>query len=307
MEYKQIKVNCGIEDLDQVCAVMCMVDNGLMIEDYSDADENLKTVYGDLLDESILNADKTRADVSIFIPLERSPYETEQFLRERFAFLNISVEMTVTGVADEDWATSWKKYYKPTPIGEKIVVVPAWEKYDAKPGQIIVNMDPGMAFGTGSHETTRLVGTLIEKYLKSGDRVLDVGTGSGILAIISSKLGASSVDAYDIDPVAVKVANENIKDNGLTNIHCEVSDLLKNVPTDSKYQLISANIVADIIIRMSPELENYADDGCIFIASGIINSRADEVISAMAKTPFELVEILDEKDWVAIAFVKKGN
>ncbi len=304
MEYKQIKVNCAIEDLEQVCAVMCMVDNGLMIEDYSDADENLKSVYGDLLDESILNADKTRADVSIFIPLERSPSETEQFLKERFSFLNIPIKMTVTGVADEDWATSWKKYYKPTPIGEKIVVVPAWEKYDAQPGQVIVNMDPGMAFGTGAHETTRLVGTLIEKYLQEGDKVLDVGTGSGILAIISSKLGASSVFACDIDPVAVKVAKENIKDNGLTNITCIASDLLKSVP-DEKYHLISANIVADIIIRMSPELEKYADDGCVFIASGIINSRADEVIAAMSKTPFELVQVLEEKDWVAIAFVKK--
>ncbi len=305
MEYKQIKVNCSIEDLEQVCAVMSMVDNGLMIEDYSDADENLRTVYGDLLDESILNADKTRADVSVFIPLERSPSETEQFLHERFSCLDIPVKMTVIGVADEDWASSWKKYYKPTPIGEKIVIVPAWEKYDAKPNEVIVRMDPGMAFGTGSHETTRLVGTLIEKYLKKGDRALDVGTGSGILAIISSLLGASSVDAYDIDPVAVKVANENIKDNGVTNVACEVSDLLKSVKKDNKYDLISANIVADIIIRMSPELADYADDGCIFIASGIINSRADEVIEAMSETPFELIETLEEKDWVALAFRKK--
>ncbi len=307
MEYKQIKVNCSVSDLEQVCAVMSMVDNGLMIEDYSDADENLKSVYGDLLDERILNADKTRADVSVFIPLERSPIEAEQFLKERFTALNISTKITVIGVADEDWASSWKKYYKPTPIGEKIVVVPAWEKYSAKPDEVIVRMDPGMAFGTGSHETTRLVGTLIEKYLKKGDKVLDVGTGSGILAIISSLLGAHTVDAYDIDPVAVKVAKENIKDNNVTNVTCEVSDLLKSVKKDSKYDLISANIVADIIIRMSPELADYADDGCIFIASGIINTRCDEVIEAMSKTPFELIEVLDEKDWVAIAFVKKKS
>ncbi len=305
MEYKQIKVNCSIDDLEQVCAVMSMVDNGLMIEDYSDADENLKTVYGDLLDESILNADKTRADVSVFIPLQRSPSEAEQFLKERFSYLNIAFNMTVIGVADEDWASSWKKYYKPTPIGEHIMVVPAWEEYEPKPDQIIVRMDPGMAFGTGSHETTRLVGTLIEKHLNKGDKVLDVGTGSGILAIIASLLGASSVDAYDIDPVAVKVANENIKDNGITNITCEVSDLLKSVRADSKYKLISANIVADIIIRMSPDLAQFADDGCIFIASGIINSRADEVIEAMKKTPFELIETLEEKDWVALAFIKR--
>ncbi len=305
MEYKQIKVNCSIDDLEQVCAVMSMVDNGLMIEDYSDADENLKTVYGDLLDESILNADKTRADVSVFIPLQRSPSEAEQFLKERFSYLNIAFNMTVIGVADEDWASSWKKYYKPTPIGEHIMVVPAWEEYEPKPDQIIVRMDPGMAFGTGSHETTRLVGTLIEKHLNKGDKVLDVGTGSGILAIIASLLGASSVDAYDIDPVAVKVANENIKDNGITNITCEVSDLLKSVRADSKYKLISANIVADIIIRMSPDLAQFADDSCIFIASGIINSRADEVIEAMKKTPFELVQTLEEKDWVALAFIKR--
>ncbi len=305
MEYKQIKATCKIEYLDEVCAIMSMVDNGLMIEDYSDADENLKTVYGDLLDEKLLNADRTIGCVSVFIPDERNPDEALRFIKDRFSVLGIPADITVDGVADEDWASSWKKYYKPTPIGEHIVVVPAWEKYDKKPDELIVKMDPGMAFGTGSHETTRLVGAFIEKYLKRGDMVLDVGTGSGILAIIASLLGAKQVDAYDIDPVAVKVARENIKDNGRDNITCEVSDLLKDVDKAKKYELISANIVADIIIRMSGELSEYASDGCIFLASGIINSRADEVIEAMNKTPFKLIDKGEDKDWVCLAFVKE--
>lgn len=304
MEYKQIKATCSVDALEQVCAVMSMVDNGLMIEDYSDADENLKTVYGDLLDEKILNADKTVASVSVFIPDERNPAEALSYIKDRLAFIGIEAQITVIGVADEDWASSWKKYYKPTPIGEHIVIVPAWEKYDKKQDEIIVKMDPGMAFGTGSHETTRLVGACIEKYLSKGDLVLDVGTGSGVLAIIASLLGASHVDAYDIDPVAVRVAKENIKDNECGNIHCEVSDLLKSVDKMKKYNLISANIVADIIIRMSSELAEYAADGCIFLASGIINSRENEVIDAMAKTPFKLLSKSEDKDWVCLAFVK---
>ncbi len=304
MEYKQIKATCGVDVLEQVCAVMSMVDNGLMIEDYSDADENLKTVYGDLLDEKILNADKTIASVSVFIPDERNPAEALSYIKDRLAHLGINADITVNGVADEDWASSWKKYYKPTPIGEHIVIVPAWEKYESKPNDIIVKMDPGMAFGTGSHETTRLVGACIEKYLHKGDLVLDVGTGSGVLAIIASLLGASHVDAYDIDPVAVRVANENIKDNECDNIYCEVSDLLKSVDKSKKYNLISANIVADIIIRMSSELAEYAADGCIFLASGIINSRENEVLEAMEKTPFRFLSKIEDKDWVCLAFVK---
>lgn len=301
MEYKQIRVVCHIDDLEQVCAVMSMVDNGLMIEDYSDIDENLKTMYGDLIDEQILNADKTKAAVSIFIPDERNPAEALSHLKTRFSELEIQTSVQVIGVKEEDWAGSWKKYYKPLRIGERLVVVPAWEKYDEKPGDLILKMDPGMAFGTGTHETTRLVAMLIEKYVKQDDVCLDLGTGSGILAIAASKLGAKSVNAYDIDPVAVRVAGENVRDNGIENIVCGKSDLFCGVE-EKTYDLICANIVADIIIRMLPDVKKYLKSGGILITSGIIDERADEVLKASEATPLVHLETREEKNWCAMVF-----
>ncbi len=301
MEYKQIRVVCSTVDLDEICAVMSMVDNGLMIEDYSDIDENLKSMYGDLIDEQILNADKTKAAVSIFIPDEKNPAEAISHLKTRFEELSLKTDISVIGVKEEDWAGSWKKYYKPLRIGEKLVVVPAWEKYDAKEGDLILKMDPGMAFGTGTHETTRLVAMLIEKYVKKDDVCLDLGTGSGILAIAASKLGAKSVNAYDIDPVAVRVANENVNDNGITNIVCGKSDLFAGVE-EKTYDLICANIVADIIIRMLPDVKKYLRPGGILITSGIIDERAEEVLKAAEATELVYVETKEEKNWCAIVF-----
>ena len=302
-EWTQIKVKVKLERLDEAVAIMNMVSNYLQIEDYSDID--LKTCYGDLIDEAILNADKTVAYVSVYLPIDGGVADTLVFLRERFSALNPEAEITVSGVNEEDWANSWKAYYKPIKIGERIVIVPAWEKYSEQPGEIVVRMDPGMAFGTGTHETTRLVIKLLEKYIKSGMRVADVGCGSGILAICASKLGAGECKAYDIDPVAVKVANENIKDSGLTNVTCEVSDLLKQV--DKKggaYDVICANIVADIIIRMMPDVGVLMDENSVILASGIIVERSEDVINGFDQHGFKVVERIDENGWCALAVQK---
>jgi ribosomal protein L11 methyltransferase len=166
-------------------------------------------------------------------------------------------------------------------------------------------MDPGMAFGAGTHETTRLCAALVEKHLKEGEKVLDVGTGSGILAILASKLGASSVDAYDIDPVAVRVANENIKDSGLTNVTCEVSDLLRDVDRAYPYDLITANIVADIIIRMSPDVGALMHEGTVLLVSGIILERSGDVVEALEKNGLKVVDRAVDNDWCAMAVMKK--
>ena len=303
-EWTQIKVKVSLDALDDTIAVMNMVSNYLQIEDYSDID--LKTCYGDLIDEAILNADKTVAYVSVYQSADGGVADTLVFLRERFDTLGIKAEISVSGVNEEDWANSWKAYYKPIKIGEKIVIVPAWEKYSASPEEIVVRMDPGMAFGTGTHETTRLVIKLLEKYVKNGARVADVGCGSGILAICASKLGAGECKAYDIDPVAVKVANENIKDSGLTNVTCEVSDLLKQVDrSGGAYDVICANIVADIIIRMMPDVGALMDENSVILASGIIVERSEDVISGFEQHGFKIVERIDENGWCALAVMKK--
>jgi ribosomal protein L11 methyltransferase len=166
-------------------------------------------------------------------------------------------------------------------------------------------MDPGMAFGTGTHETTRLVIRLMQDEPLEGKRVLDVGTGSGILSICASKLGAKSCNAYDIDPVAVKVANENIKDSGLTNVTCEISDLLRQVDKSEPYDVICANIVADIIIRMMPDVGAFMNESSVILASGIIIERSQDVISAFDEHGFKVVERIDENGWCALAVMKK--
>lgn len=302
-EWTRIKVTVAREALDTLTAIMSMIDLNLMIEDYSDID--LKTCYGDLIDESILNADKTVASVSVFLPMEKSVSDAVAFIRERAADDRIDIKMDIDGVNEEDWANSWKAYYKPVHIGKKMVIVPMWETYHPAPGEIIVKMDPGMAFGTGTHETTRLVVGLLEQYVKPGCRVLDVGTGSGILAICAAKLGAGECRAYDIDPVAVRVARENIKDNDCDHITCDTSDLLAGVDLSAgAYDLVCANIVADIIIRMAPDVGKYMKPDAVLLASGIITERADEVITAVEKHGLHVKERLNDNGWCALVIEK---
>ena len=287
---------------EQVCAVMSMLDNGLMIEDYSDF--SLNGMYGELVDDEILNVDKDTVKVSIFVPEEKNVFEYRSFVQERLGFLGIDYELTLDGVAEDDWADSWKQYYKPIPFG-KITVVPAWESYEPKDGEVIIRMDPGMAFGTGTHETTRLVIRMMQDESLNGKRVLDVGTGSGILSIAASKLGAAWCNAYDIDPVAVKVARENAKDGGCDNVTVEQSDLLADVDlSGGRYDFCVANIVSDIIIRMMPELSTYVKDEAPVILSGIIESRADEVRTSVTENGYKIVRELYENDWVGMLIVR---
>ena len=301
--WTRLTVKARTEDLDAVTAVMSMLDNGLMIEDYSDF--SLNGMYGELVDESILRADRESVRVSIFVPEEKNIFEYQAFIKERFSALNIEHEIFCEGLNEDDWADSWKQYYKPVPLG-RVTVVPAWEKYEARDGEVIIRMDPGMAFGTGTHETTRLVILLMQEEELSGKRVLDVGTGSGILSICASKLGAKTCNAYDIDPVAVKVARDNAESDGCTNITVGVSDLLRDVDiSEGKYDVCVANIVSDIIIRMMPDLKNYVKEGAPVILSGIINSRADEVRECVLGEGYEIVRELYENDWVSM-LIKRG-
>ena len=293
------------EDLDGISAVMSMLDNGLMIEDYSDFSPN--GMYGDLVDESILNADRSTVRVSIFVPEEKNLYEYSSFLTERFLSLGIEASLSTEGMCEEDWAESWKQYYHPIPLG-RVTIVPAWQSYDASADEIIIKMDPGMAFGTGTHETTRLVMRIMQDEIKGGERVLDVGTGSGILSICASKLGARSCNAYDIDPVAVKVAKENAEADGCANITVGVSDLLRGVDLKGgKYDFCVANIVADIIIRMMPDISDYITETAPLILSGIIAPRADEVRECIEKCGFTVVREERENDWLAIMVRKTSG
>ena len=296
--WTKLTVTTDLKRSDGVIAVMSMLDNGLMIEDYSDF--SLNGMYGDLADESILNADKNTVKVSLFVPEEKNLSEYRMFIEARLGSLGLPYSIDCENMKEDDWAESWKQYYKPIKLG-KVTIVPAWENYDAEKGEVIIKMDPGMAFGTGTHETTRLVMRIMQDEISGGERVLDVGTGSGILSICASKLGARSCNAYDIDPVAVKIAEENARLGGCENITVGVSDLLRGVDTSGgKYDFCVANIVSDIIIRMMPDIGKYLRDGAPLILSGIIEPRADEVRECVKKHGFSIVREEKENDWVAI-------
>lgn len=302
MNWTQIKTTCKSDDLDKVTAIMGMIDSRLMIEDYSDIDTGLDTIYGTLIDEQILNADKTHSAVSLYIEGDKSPVDAKAFILDRLRDTGIDASVEIISVGDEDWENSWKKYYKPFTIGKHIAIVPAWEHYDPKPDDVVITMDPGLAFGAGTHESTRLCTTLIEDNLKPGMKVLDVGTGSGILAICAAKLGAASVDACDIDPIAVRVAKENCTANGTPDINCFESDLLASA--SGVYDLISANIVADIIIRMAPDLERVTHFGSLVVVSGVIDEYAKDVIDKMDECGFGIADVRSDNGWKGLLFTR---
>ena len=308
MTWSQIKVTCKVQNLETVKAIMTAIDVSIMVEDYSDIETGLKTVYGDLIDESILNSDKSVASCSVYVSEDQNIAEHISFIQTQLESNKIEAKIEVLGTNEEEWSTAWGKYYKPTPIGHRMVVVPSWEEYEAKEGEIIIDMEPGMAFGTGTHETTRLCAELLEENIKSGDYLLDVGSGSGILAICASKLGAAKCAACDIDPVAVRTEVENAERNDCHNIDCYVSDLLSDVKLiDGKlFDVVTANIVADIIIRMAPDIGKFIREGGYLIASGIIEEREAEVDAVVTKCGFEKVGAKHEKGWCAELFVRKS-
>ena len=296
----QIKASAENKYLDDICAVMSMIDAALMIEDYSDVVKDLDGVYGDLIDEELLSRDRTTVSVSVFIPEIKNPAESEGFIKERFAALAVPATVEVIGVHESDWADSWKQYYKPIKTGKKIVIVPVWEEYTPAEGELTVLMDPGMAFGTGTHETTRLCATLLEKHQKEGDKMLDVGCGSGILAICASKLGAGECYACDIDENAVRVAQENTRLNETANVKVGVSDLLKQAEkAEGGYDICCANIVADIIIRLAPDIGSFIAPKGKIIVSGIITERAEETLEALAAHGWTLIDSMRENGWFA--------
>ena len=217
-----------------------------------------------------------------------------------------SLRLVIALRDEEDWANNWKLYYKPMEIGEKILVCPSWEKADAK-GRLVLSIDPGMAFGTGSHHTTRMCLEYLEKLVKGNETALDLGCGSGILSIAAILLGAKEATGVDVDPIAEKIARENAMLNGIYNDRYKVfagnilsDEELKKRLLTKKYDIITANIVADVIIALLPLVkELLAPDG-VFISSGIIDERYDEVLAALEKNGFIILDTKASEDWRAI-------
>lgn len=209
-------------------------------------------------------------------------------------------------VADEDWSETWKEFFHTEKVGARTVIKPTWEDYEAKAAEIVVELDPGAAFGTGQHATTALCIRALEDLVRPGMTVFDVGTGSGVLSIVAAKLGAARVEAVDFDPVAVRIAEENVRQNAAAGIvRTGQSDLLKSV--EGKADLIIANIIADIIVRLFGEVDGSLAPGGAMLLSGIIEDRLHDVLEAAARHGFAVEKVEQEKGWAAVIVKKDGD
>ncbi len=300
--WTEIKITVDVENVDEAGAVASMtVPYGIYIEDYSDLEEKaLEIAKIDLIDEELLKKDRTKGIVHIYISPEENPQEAVSFIENQLNTNGIKFEIDLGNCAREDWENNWKQYFKPIKVGNKLLIRPIWiDDYDAQ-GRAVLNLEPGVAFGTGTHETTRLCLEALENYIEPGVDMLDVGCGSGILSVAGMLLGAKSATGVDIDRLAVKVAVENGKLNGFTApafnmIHGNLTDKISG-----KYKVVTANIVADAIIMLTPAIGQFLDDDAVYIVSGIIDIRSDEVVSVLVENGFEIVRRREEAGWVCL-------
>lgn len=282
-----------------------VVPYGIYIEDYSMLEEEvLEIAHIDMIDDELLNKQRDIVRVHIYLNPEENPNEALAFLKERFNSENVEYKIETDSCVEEDWMHNWKKYFNPIPVGEKLLIRPTWRDDFDPDGRIVLNLDPGIAFGSGTHETTRLCLASLEKYITSETDMLDVGCGSGILAISALLLGAKSALGIDIDPLAVKTSHENAKINNVEDkFECRVGNLTDKV--SGKYNVICANIVADAIIALSKDVKNFMDDDTIYIMSGIIDTRLDDVLNEL-KDDYDIIETKTEKGWYCLtAKIKK--
>ena len=291
---------------------------GLMIEDGSDFEEFLKNPnrQWDYVEEELVEQ-KQKQPTGITFFLRDNVYGTEQLSDIKSALLSLkskekefdlgTLEVTVKNIKEEDWSNNWKKYFKPFPIGDKMMIKPSWEELKEPTDKIVLKIDPAHIFGTGTHETTQLCIELIEKFVQKKDKVLDIGCGSGILSIASLLLGADEVYAVDIDPNAIAVAYENADRNDIDRgrYHVTAGNILEDenlhkTYSGKQYDVVEANIVADIIMALSKQVPQYIKKGGIFISSGIIKQRLEEVYQALKENGFVVLDTKYKKDWVAI-------
>lgn len=262
------------------------------IDDPGDIIEHKEQVRWDYIDDGLFKRDMETAYVKAYTDDDAKASEVgKEAEKQGFKFSAARLE-------EQDWENGWKKYFKPLPIGKNVVVAPAWEEYSAREGEKVITLDSGMAFGTGSHETTKMCVEYIEQYLKKGAAVLDIGTGSGILAICAGLFGAGGVQAIDIDELSVKIAKENAALNRMEKlISVRKGDLLTGV--SGKFDFITANIVADVISGLLPDVGEFLNEGGYLVISGIILERAPEIIETAQREGYTILDMKTEKDWCA--------
>ncbi|QJA08003.1 50S ribosomal protein L11 methyltransferase [Romboutsia sp. CE17] len=308
MKWIEVTIKTTTEAVEAITNILDdLRTGGVMIEDPKDFFFQKKNELDwDYVEEEVFN--KRNSDgvlIKTYISEERNVMELVETIKQKVSALTrfgIDIgegSVSLGQVNEEDWANEWKKYYKPTKIGEKLVVKPTWEDYDVQDGDLVIELDPGMAFGTGTHETTTMCMRELEKYVREDSKVFDIGCGSGILAIAAAKLGAKDVIAVDLDEVAVKVAAENVAHNNVEDavkvLHGNLIDVV-----DDKADVVVANIIADIIKILAKDVHSCMKEDAVFISSGIIHAKVDEVKASLIENGFEIVEVKTLGEWNAI-------
>ena len=302
----EVRVITTSEALEPVSGIFYSLDcKGVAIEDPEDIlGREQGPLTWDFADINVLEHKGKVAVVKAYFAEEDNIEEILGYVNEKLVELKeMGIDLGEAKVEhekmyEEDWANTWEQYYKPSKVGEKIVVKPIWEEYEEKEGELVVNLDPGMAFGTGTHETTRMCIQALEKYVKEESTVFDVGCGSGILAIAAAKLGAKLAVGVDLDPVAVESSIENVGYNNLNNIEILHGNLVEVI--DGKADIVVANILAEIICILTDDVKRVMKDGGVFITSGIIHDRVDMVCEKLEATGFEVIEKNRDGEWNCI-------
>ncbi|MGC4375977.1 50S ribosomal protein L11 methyltransferase [Fictibacillus sp. Mic-4] len=306
MKWSEISIHTTQEAVEPVSNILHEAGaSGVVIEDPQDLVKDRESVFGEIYQLDPNDYPEEGVIVKAYLPVTSFLGETVEEIKasiNNLVLYDIDLgfnKVTISEVNEEEWATAWKKYYKPVKISEKITITPTWEDYTpVSSDEVIIELDPGMAFGTGTHPTTVMCLQAIEKYIKNGDTVIDVGTGSGVLSIAAANLGASNVKAYDLDEVAVNSARLNVKLNKAQDrVEVGQNNLLNNI--DGPVDMIVGNLLAEIILRFVQDAARVLKKGGLFITSGIIQGKKHEVREELINSGFSIVETLEMEDWVA--------
>ena len=319
MEWTEVNIYTTTEGIELLCSKLGDIGiKGFSIKDAEDFKEFLENKNGqwDYIDDDLMGLSECETCITVYIPTNGQGAEMLIAIKSMLAEMKAAdtegvygrLEAEMSNIREEDWANYWKLYFKPFKVGEKLVIKPSWEEYDNSDGRIILEIDPASSFGTGKHHTTRLCLEVLEKYLNKGDKLLDMGCGSGILSIGAMLLGADSAVAVDIEENAAATAKENALKNNIpadkyrTYFGNILTDEKLADEIDDKYDIIAANIVADVLIAMKDSFRRYLRSGGILIVSGIIEERMNEVIDVLISAGFKDPEPEVREGWAAVKF-----
>jgi len=318
MDWIELKISTTTAGTEAVSELLCECGcAGTVIEDKQDLLNHDAAADWDYIGSEVYEAFGEDAVVKGYIPKDAAMADTVALVRQKLSELAAlaketpgydpgKLTLSLSDIREEDWANEWKKYYKPLRASRRVVIVPTWEQYTPAEGDVVIELDPGMAFGTGTHETTRMCLSMVDELVKPGDVCIDIGCGTAILAIAAAKLGASDVLAIDRDPVAVDSARMNIALNGVDHIVRAVEgDLLKGQAPVKKADVIMVNIIADVIIGLLPGLDPFLKPDGVILTSGIIKDRERDVLDAMDKAGYRVIKSEYMGEWCAIACARK--